>query len=218
MKARAPRPPRPATLPGVTAPPPAPPAPVSPGRSFWRTWVLGALLPIYLLTTFLGTIARVDGDSMNPTLHNGDVLLLVKAPRWLHAWGLTPTGQPYPRRGDVLIFKAPEGSEYAYETEYGLRHRPYNIKRAVALPGDTVAITDGTLILNGRPLTEPYASEGFVQDQPPLTVPAGHVWVIGDNRQQGSSLDSRVYGPVSLRDVAGPANLRLWPRPGLVSR
>lgn len=202
-------------------PPPTQPKPQSAGalRRAWRTWILGALLPVYLLTTFLGTFARVDGDSMNETLSQGDGLLLLKYPRWLRAWGL-PT--PYPRRGDLLIFKAPQGSEYSFETlhigPWSLRHRPYNVKRAIALAGDTVAVQDGKVVVNGKTIAESYASEGFVQDQAQITVPAGKVWVMGDNRRLGSSVDSRYYGPVDLRDVAGPANLRLWPRPGLVPR
>lgn len=195
---------------------PAPPS-SSPGpwQRAWRTWIVGALLPVYLLTTFGGTLARVDGDSMQETLATGDVLLLLKYPRWLRAWGLPAVD---PRRGDLLIFKAPADSPYSFETVWGIRHRPYNVKRALALAGDTVAIQDGRVILNGKPLAESYASEGFVRDQPALTVPPGKVWVMGDNRRLGSSLDSRVYGPVDLRDVAGPADLRLWPRPGLIRR
>ncbi|MDV6374666.1 signal peptidase I [Deinococcus arenicola] len=195
-----------------TVPPPTAPGP---WHRAWRTWILGALLPVYLLTTFGGTLARVDGDSMNETLTTGDVLLLLKYPRWLRAWGL-PT--PYPRRGDLLIFKAPADSPYSSETVWGVRHRPYNVKRALALAGDTVAVQDGKVVVNGKPLAESYASEGFVGDQPALTVPPGKVWVMGDNRRLGSSLDSRAYGPVDLGDVAGPADLRLWPRPGLIPR
>ncbi|WP_034387839.1 signal peptidase I [Deinococcus sp. YIM 77859] len=184
-------------------------------RAFWRTWVLGALLPVWLVTTFGATFARVDGNSMNPTLHHGDLLLLLKYPRWLHAWGLAT---PYPRRGDLLIFKAPAESPYSYETLLGVRHRPYNVKRVVALPGETVAIEDGHVLVNGQLLTERYVNDGVLSDQPPQRVPPGKVWVLGDNRLVGESLDSRAYGPVALRDVAGPANLRLWPRPGWVSR
>ncbi|WP_291431572.1 signal peptidase I [Deinococcus sp.] len=196
---------------------PAPTIPVAPpsGAGAWRRWILGGLLPVYLLSTFGATLARVDGDSMNETLDSGDVLLLLKYPRWLRAWGL-PT--PYPRRGDLLIFKAPASSPYAFETLRGLRYRPYNVKRVLALAGDRVAFRDGQLFLNGHAAAESYASEGFVADQPELTVPPGKVWVMGDNRRLGSSLDSRAYGPVDLRDAAGPANLRLWPRPGLIPR
>lgn len=184
-------------------------------RAFVRVWLLGALLPVYLLTTFVGTFARVDGESMDPTLATGDLLLLLKYPRWLRAWGL-PT--PYPRRGDLIIFKAPADSPYAFETVWGIEHRPYNVKRVLALPGDSVAIRDGILIVNGRALAESYASEGFIGDQNTQKLPPGKLWVMGDNRRIGASLDSRAYGLVDLKDVAGPANFRLWPRPGLVGR
>ncbi|MEF2279198.1 signal peptidase I [Deinococcus sp. YIM 134068] len=182
-------------------------------RTFWRVWIVGALLPVWAVTTFIGTFARVNGDSMNPTLRHGDLLLLLKYPRWLRAWGL-PT--PYPRRGDVLIFKAPADSPYSYATVWGVRHRPYNVKRVLALPGETVAITGGRVIVNGRVLAESYVNDGVLSDQPALRVPPGKVWVLGDNRLVGESLDSRSYGPVDLRDAAGPANVRLWPNPGRV--
>lgn len=177
--------------------------------------MLGALLPVYLATTFGGTLARVDGDSMSETLRSGDLLLLLKYPRWLRAWGLSAS---FPRRGDLVVFKGPPDSEYSYESLGGIRHRPYNIKRVLALAGDMVGVQGGVVRRNGRVLVERYASEGFVADQAAVRVPPGHVWVIGDNRRLGASLDSRAYGPVALRDVAGPANLRLWPRPGLTER
>lgn len=193
-------------------------APTTPSalRELWRIWVLGALLPVYLVTTFIATFARVDGSSMEPTLQTGNLLLLVKYPRWLRAWHL---GGDYLQRGDLIIFKAPADSPYAYETLYGLRHRPYNVKRVIGLAGDTIAVQDGHILVNGKAIAESYASkEGYVTEQAPEVVPPGKVWVVGDNRRQGDSLDSRAYGPVNLQDVAGSANLRLWPRPGLVAR
>lgn len=171
-------------------------------------WILGALLPVYLVTTFLFTAARVNGESMSPTLHTGEPLILLKYPRWLHAWGLNPD---YPRRGDVIVFKIPQESPYAHETVYGLQYRPYNIKRVVARAGETVEIADGNLLVNGQKVQEKYAGEGYMNAMPPLTVPPDSVFVLGDNRRLGDSLDSRAYGPVRLSDVAGVANLRLWP-------
>ncbi|MDL2344831.1 signal peptidase I [Deinococcus sp. MIMF12] len=199
-------------MPRVT--PPDSPLRASGGwREVWRIWILGALLPVWLATTFGATLARVDGDSMEPTLRSRDLLLLLKYPRWLRAWGL-PTA--YPQRGDLLIFKAPADSPYSYGTRLGLRYRPYNVKRVIALPGETVEIRDSQVVVNGRVLAESYVNDGVLSDQPTLRVPPGKVWVLGDNRLVGESLDSRAYGPVDLRDVAGPANLRLWPRPELV--
>ncbi|MFC4637267.1 signal peptidase I [Deinococcus hohokamensis] len=190
-----------------------PAAPTPRRSSSWRRWLLGTLLPVYLLTTFVGTLARVDGQSMEDTLRSGDLLLLLKYPRWLSAWGVPLT---YPRPGDVVIFKAPADSPYSYETVWGVRHRPYNVKRVMALGGDEVAIQDGEVVVNGRVVFRELGGEGFLNPQAPQRVPPGHVWVLGDNRRLGESLDSRAYGPVDLRDVAGPANLRLWPQPGLI--
>ncbi len=168
---------------------------------------------LWLVSTFGLTIARVDGNSMNPSLHSGAVMLLLKFPRWGHAWRLTPL--PY-RRGDIVIFKAPPDSEYAWETLsfgglYSLRHRPYNIKRVVGLPGDVVEIRNGLLRVNGERVVEPYASGAAAQDEAPVRVPPSSVYVLGDNRLLAESVDSRFYGAVSVRDVAGTADVRLWP-------
>ena len=180
-------------------------------RRLWRE-VLLPLFALWLLSTFGLTIARVDGNSMNPTLQTGQVMLLLKYPRWGYAWGLTEL--PY-RRGDVVIFKAPPDSEYAWETVWGVRHRPYNIKRVVGLPGDVVEIGGGQLRVNGKTVAEAYASGNAAQDEAPVTVPPNTLYVLGDNRLLAESVDSRFYGPVNVRDVAGTANIRLWP-PGRV--
>ncbi|WP_420595314.1 signal peptidase I [Deinococcus sp.] len=180
-------------------------------RRLWREAVL-PLLIVWLISTFGLTVARVDGNSMNPTLQTGQVMLLLKYPRWGYTWKLTAL--PY-QRGDVVIFKAPPDSEYAWETLHilglDIRHRPYNIKRVVGLPGDTVAIVGGQLRVNGKAVADSHASGNAAQDEAPLTVPPEALYVLGDNRLLAESVDSRFYGPVSVRDVAGTANFRLWP-------
>ncbi len=182
---------------------------------FWREAALPLAL-LWLLSTFGATIARVDGRSMNPTLQTGEVMLLLKVPRWAHAWHLSPL--PY-RRGDVVIFKAPPESEYAWETLHVLglsvRHRPYNIKRVAGLPGDTVEIVGGQLRVNGQSVPDVHASGPAAQDEPLRTVAPNTLYVLGDNRLLAESVDSRFYGPVRVQDVAGTANLSLWP-PGRV--
>ena len=183
---------------------------------FWRTrfWkeVALPLLLLWVLSTFGLTIARVDGNSMNPSLHTGQVTLLLKYPRWVYAWHLG--GLPY-RRGDVVIFKAPPQSEYAWETlnvlGLTLRHRPYNIKRVLGLPGDTVEIRGGQLRVNGQLAEDPHASGPAAQDEPPSTVPPNTLYVLGDNRVLAESVDSRFYGPIRVNDVAGTANISVWP-------
>jgi signal peptidase I len=183
--------------------------------SIWRRLWREAVLPLALLwfvSTFGLTIARVDGNSMNPSLHSGEVMLLLKFPRWTHAWTLSAL--PY-RRGDIVVFKAPPESEYAWETLsfgglYRVHHRPYNIKRVVGLPGDVVEVRNGLLRVNGRLVAEPYASGSAAQDEAPTRVPPESVYVLGDNRLLAESVDSRFYGAVSVRDIAGTANVRLW--------
>lgn len=173
---------------------------------FVRDWVLGAVLPVWLVATFGVMFARVDGSSMNPTYQNGDVLLLYKWPRWLRAWGLRPN---WPRRGQVIVFKPPPGHPESQQTLFGLPYRPYLIKRVVGIAGDRVELRGGALYRNGVRVAESYASGDAGQDAPPTVVPRGSVYVLGDNRRLGESVDSRYFGPVSLRDVAGSVGPRL---------
>lgn len=170
------------------------------------------MLPVWVVITFAFTFARVDGDSMNPTLHSGDVAVLLKYPRWLRAWGLNGliSGGGYPRRGDIVVFRAPASSEYAFQDGLlGLRYRPYNIKRVIGIPGDTVSLSGGRVRVNGRAISEPYTAVQADRDEPAVTLKPGQIYVLGDNRIVGESVDSRYYGPVELSDVAGPANLHL---------
>ncbi|WP_027481639.1 signal peptidase I [Deinococcus pimensis] len=192
-----------------------PAAPAGRSRSaavtFLREWVLGAALPIWLVATFLVMFARVDGTSMNPTYESGDRLILWKLPRWLHAWGLRPD---WPRRGDVVVFKAPPGHPESYETgPLGLRYRPYLIKRVVGLPGDRIEVRGGLLYRNGERVAESYTTGEAGRDEPPVTVPPRHVFVMGDNRRLGESVDSRDFGPVRDEDMAGMAGPRFWHAP-----
>jgi signal peptidase I len=106
------------------------------------------------------------------------------------------------RRGDVIAFEDPER---AYEVE---------IKRVVALPGDTIAIRAGTVLVDGRRQREAYIGDRSGGDfYGPTIVPAGHLFVLGDNRSR--SVDSRFIGPVPARDLLGLVVARVWP-PGRI--
>ena len=179
---------------------------------FLRDWLLFAALPVWLLATFVVMVARVDGDSMNPTYRSGDLLLLAKWPRWLHAWGARPA---WPRRGDVIVLRGPAGHPESYaEGTFGVRYRPYLIKRVVGVAGDVVELRAGQLYRDGRRVAESYAGENAGQDVAPVRVPPHSVYVLGDNRLLGESVDSRYFGPVPLRDVAGRVGAELWRAPG----
>lgn len=178
---------------------------------FLREWILGVLLPVWLVATFLVMIARIDGDSMLPTLRDGERYLLLKWPRWLHTWGLNPD---WPARGDIIVFRGPADHPESYDTGwFGLRYRPYLVKRVVGIPGDRVEIREGVLWRNGTRVAESSVSGEAAQDEAPVVVPRQHVYVLGDNRRLGESIDSRYFGPVSLRDVAGTLGIRLLSAP-----
>jgi signal peptidase I len=130
----------------------------------------------------------VESGSMAPTLRDGDHVLL-------------DHGSSDVRRGDVVALDDPAGS--------GLL-----VKRVVAVGGDRVAIEDGVLVVGGRPVAEPGIDRSRIDGVyvGPLTVPAGRIWVLGDDR--GDSVDSRQFGPVPLDSVQGRVVGRVWPDPG----
>jgi signal peptidase I len=86
------------------------------------------------------------------------------------------------------------------------------IKRVVGLPGETVEGRGGKIYVNGAPLTEPYVAPSCsvnTSDFAPLKVPAGDLWVMGDNRC--NSADSRYFGPIDEKTVVGRAFVLVWP-------
>lgn len=131
----------------------------------------------------------IPSESMVPTLEVGDRVLVNK-----FIYRFTE-----PERGDIVVFKSVEGDGSDL------------IKRVVALPGDTVAVRNGTLFVNGEPQNEPYLNKQFPDQSfyAPTKVPEGHVFVMGDNR--ANSADSRVFGPLPKENIAGEAFLRFWP-------
>ena len=153
---------------------------------------LGILLVGLALASVTGLlpvwVTHVDSDSMAPTLADGDVVLVEQ-------WA-GPV-----RRGDVVAVHDPVGE--------GLL-----TKRAVAVGGDAVELSDGVLLVNGDevcvPSVDPARLDGVWFG--PVTVPAGELFLIGDNR--GRSIDSRHFGTVATADLVGLVRTRLWPSPG----
>lgn len=148
-----------------------------------------ALVIALAVRTFVVQLYRVDGESMYPTLHHGDRLLVNKL---------------------VYRFRSPQPGEVVVLED------PFNpgrqlVKRVIAVEGEEVEVQGQAVLIDGRLLAEPYTnpnSEG-VTAIAPLTIPEGYVWVMGDNR--GGSLDSRILGPVLTKDVRGKAVALLWP-------
>lgn len=198
-------------------------------RAAW-SW-LEPLVFAVLLTQLVGTLVGVDGASMMPTLRHHERLLIPKYETWLHKLGLGDF-----KRGDILIFKPPTQS---LNTPFlglpfsGLgSYRPFLVKRLIGLPGDTVRVAGGEVYLNGVFLSQRFTaaywqSQGCWDTGSPLanaarvdeisgqvtqqiTLAAGHYFVMGDNRTVGGSEDSRLFGPVPLRDIAGRAAAVVW--------
>lgn len=182
-----------------------------PRKGFLRSLVLLVLVTL-AFRSFVFSPFTIPSESMLPTLAKGDYLIAAKWPYGWSRWSL-PLDAPLisgtlfarlPERGDIAIFRHP-----VTQIEY--------IKRVIGLPGDTVALREGAVVLNGSPLprrpraevrtaTGRYASfretlpdgssytvldlgRTAQDDHGPVTVPAGHIFVLGDNRD--SSLDSR---------------------------
>ena len=147
----------------------------------------GLVLLAVVLAVLVCEPFTVRSSSMTPTLHTGDQILAER---------LTPRfGQL--ERGDLIVFKAPAT-------------RALMVKRVVALAGDRVGLADGRLVVNGHRRSEHYVDLASVDSVyfGPEVVPAGSVFVMGDDR--ADSVDSRDFGPVPLDRVLGRVLWRLW--------
>lgn len=134
-----------------------------------------------LVVAFVAEPVRVPSESMAPTLRPGDHLLVDKTPG---------TGRTNPDRGQLVVFTDPVAGELL-------------VKRVAAVAGDRVAIDNGVLTVNGQPVPEPYLDPAGPDRSylHVLDVPAGSIFVLGDNR--ACSVDSRTFGPVPTRLVVG---------------
>lgn len=174
----------------------ASPAVPAKGQSRALRWVIevvvivaAAFVLALLVQQFIVKPFAIPSPSMEPTLVEGDRVLVNRLVYHFHP----------PQRGDVVVFHPPDrpGSD------------PF-IKRVVAVAGDTVAVHEGVLYLNGLPTDEPYIKEYPIEgDYPETTIADGYVWAMGDNRN--NSGDSRVFGPVSLDAIMGEAFAVYWP-------
>ncbi|MCW2999368.1 MAG: lepB [Solirubrobacterales bacterium] len=160
---------------------------------------------------------RIPSESMLPTLKVGDRVL---ANRLSHRLGAEP------QVGQVVVFTPPRGAD-AVSAQCGVPDRPGRacprptparsstayVKRVVAVGGDTITISGGHVIRNGVRERDDYAlpcgTDRTCNLPQPITVPAGSVFLMGDNR--GNSDDSRFWGPVPVAWVIGEALVRYWP-------
>lgn len=161
-------------------------------REYAQAFIVAVALAAFIIA-FVAQSFLVQGSSMEPSLSEGQRLLVDKLTyRWRS-----------PERGEIIVFNYPADPRRKF------------IKRVIGLPGDEVMIVGHRLILNGEPLSEPYIRGPIFSSFGPMTVPDGHVFVLGDNRN--NSDDSRFpdVGPIAFDEIVGVARVVYWPLQGM---
>jgi len=139
-----------------------------------------------LIATLVLPVLQISGSSMEPTLNNGEIVVLVKVPEM--------------KRGDLCAF--------SYSNKI-------LIKRVIGLPGDEIVMdAEGNVAVNGEVLSEPYITDkglGECDIEFPYTVPEGEYFLLGDHRT--TSIDSRntVIGCIEREQIVGKLFFRIWP-------
>jgi signal peptidase I len=162
-------------------------------------WVLHIILAVafgIVIIVYLGRLTVVDGNSMNPTLQNQDVIIIEAiTPRF----GVIKTG-------DIVVMKIPELLE---------NRKEYAIKRVIATENQHVEIKGGNVFVDGKMLSESYTNgkETTVENSlySDMVVPEGCIYILGDNRIPDKSLDSRTFGAVKKDRIIGKSWVRIFP-------
>ncbi|MDL2232806.1 signal peptidase I [Ruminococcaceae bacterium OttesenSCG-928-L11] len=160
----------------------------------WVESAITALVFVVVIFTFVGMIISVNGSSMEPNLQHNDRLICVRM--------FSP-----PQYKDIVVITKPDN-----------RNNPL-IKRVIATSGQTVDfdVETGTVLVNGVALDEPYIAEEMelymsdLDETYPLTVPEGHVFVMGDNRNNSWDSRERSVGPIDERYIFGRVLYRMMP-------
>jgi signal peptidase I len=178
-------------------------------RDLWETikFIVLAAIIVIPIRLFVFQPFIVSGESMYPTFHNGDYLIVDELSYRFHE----------PRRGDVIVFRYPNDPKRFF------------IKRVIGLPGETIVFKDRAVYLktadqpNETLLDEPYLKQITIPgENKEVTIEPEHYFVMGDNR--GASSDSRSWGQLPKENITGTAGLRLLPlsdisyKPGAISK
>lgn len=155
-------------------------------KSFFIDIIIAVAIVISISIFIKPTI--VSGESMEPTLNDGDYLFVFR-----QAYRLGNV-----ERNQIVVFPVEEDNDKLY------------IKRVVGLPGDKVKIQDGHLYVNGTAADQSFTKDGETPgEMQEITVPDGEIFVLGDNR--ANSTDSHMIGSRNIEDVTGVVFVRLWP-------
>lgn len=160
-------------------------------RSELKEWIKALVIALLLagvLRTVLVQPYRVEGASMESSLHDSERLFVNRLGYRLHP----------PRRGDVVVVDLPDEDITI-------------IKRIIGLPGETIEIRDGSVFIEGELLHEPYLTQAMLDVYGPVRIPEEHYFVMGDNRQNSRDSRSLSIGFVPQDQIKGQAVLVYWP-------
>lgn len=157
----------------------------------WAVYIGVVVGLTYLILTYVGQRTMVDGRSMNPTLNDGDNLIVEKLSYRFHD----------PERFDIIVFPFDDTKFY--------------IKRIIGLPGETVQIDyDGNIYINGEILEEDYGLETILDPgraAEPITLGDDEYFVLGDNRNNSKDGRNPAVGNIRRDKIVGRAWVRIWP-------
>lgn len=167
--------------------------------------VVAAFLLAILIRATVAEARFIPSGSMLPTLQIGDRLIVEKISYYFTD----------PARGDIMVFYPPNPAHPVLSTQerflrwLGFTAEHAYIKRVVGLPGETLEVKNGVVLINHQPLTEDYIQAPPFDDFEPITIPADHYFMMGDNRN--NSRDSRFWGTLPEAQIIGRTALRFWP-------
>lgn len=187
------------------------------GREIIEAVVLAAVVFMLLQVTVRNF--KVDGSSMDPTLEDGQYLLVNRlvylrveldrlakiVPFWKAGEGSSRHAIHAPKRGEVIVFEFPDSNPNNPRKDF--------VKRVVGLPGETMRMFDGKVFVNEEVLDEPYLSQKDHSNASEITLGAGEYYVLGDNRAHSN--DSRSWGAVPEANIRGKVWMVYWPAPGI---
>lgn len=166
----------------------------------WLQMVMACVLAAVVLFNCFARLTRVDGDSMNNTLENGELM-------WVWSLGYEP------EQGDIVVLNKTTADIPGWDGKLAI------VKRVIAVGGQTVDIDYGTgvVYVDGQPLDEPYIREEMYRPgntfmyQTHWEIPEGSVFVMGDNRNHSTDSRDQRLGPVDEGYILGKAVMALWP-------
>ena len=187
------------------------------GREVIEAMLLAVVVFMLLQTTVRNF--KVDGSSMDPTLVNGQYLLVnrlvylrIEMDRFssiVPFWQAEEDSVRYaihpPERGEVIVFEFPDSIPSNSKRDF--------VKRVIGLPGETIEVKDGVPFVDGVVLEEPYLTTKDHSNGRKVELGAGEYYVMGDNRAHSN--DSRSWGAVPEENLRGKVWMIYWPAPGI---